>query len=196
MTFDPNAYGAEVARILNLDGGGMRLMPLVMASESRSAAAGALRGRTATELFPDSFAPEAALSGLWLYFSCFDESHSLSQDIHSAEGSYWHGIAHRQEPDPGNAGYWFRRVGRHPIFPALHGAALGIFRTGGIRAMASSGSDWDPFAFIDYCGSARRQPGSAAEQTAREVQRAEWQLLFDFCARPNAKPADVSGRRT
>jgi hypothetical protein len=195
MSFDPTTYGAEVARILALDGDGMRLMPLDITGQSCSAAS-VLRGRTARELFPDSFAPEAALSGLWLYFSCFEESHSLAQDIESAEGSYWHGILHRQEPDPGNAGYWFRRVGRHAIFPPLLREAAAIFRARGMTSPLRAETAWDPFAFIDFCETARRQPNSAAEQAAREIQRAEWQLLFDYCARPGAKPPAVSGRRT
>jgi hypothetical protein len=194
MSFDPDLYGAEVARILALDGGGMRLMALVITGPSSDAAVQALRRRTARELFPDSFAPEAALSGLWLYFSCFEQSHSLSQDLQSAEGSYWHGILHRQEPDPENAGYWFRRVGQHVIFPELRDQASAICRSYGLSPLP--GEQWDPFAFIDLCESARRQPGSGAEQVAREIQRAEWQLLFDYCARRNSNPAGVSGRRT
>jgi hypothetical protein len=189
MIFDPNAYGAEVARILALDGNGMRLMPLVISGPSSAAAAEALRRQSAAELFPDSFSPQAALSGLWLYFSCFEESHSQSQDLASAEGSYWHGILHRQEPDPGNAGYWFRRVGRHPVFRALAEDAAVVLRSHRVPASASRDlqkEQWDPFAFIDFCESSRRQPGSSAEQAALEIQRTEWQLLFDFCARPGA----------
>ncbi len=68
------------------------------------------------------------MAGLYLYFSCLDQAHSIAQNIATAEGSFWHGIMHRQEPDAGNASYWFSRVGRHPIFPALHreAAALGL----------------------------------------------------------------------
>jgi hypothetical protein len=43
--------------------------------------------------------------------------------------------------------------------------------------------DWYPLRFIEFCEMARQQPGSAAEQMALEIQRAEWQLLFDYCAR-------------
>jgi hypothetical protein len=32
------------------------------------------------------------------------------------------------------------------------------------------------------CERARQQPGSDAERKAIETQRAEWQLLFDYCA--------------
>src|SRR5687767_13390080 len=55
---------------------------------------------------------QACFAGLWLYFDFLDESHAISQDLDTAEGSYWHGILHRREPDYPNAKYWFRRVGR------------------------------------------------------------------------------------
>ena len=43
---------------------------------------------------------------------------------------------------------------------------------------------WDPYAFVSFCDRARMQPGTAQEQTALEIQRAEWQILFDYSARP------------
>jgi len=122
------------------------------------------------------------MSGLWLYFSCFDECHQLCQDLPGAEASYWHAILHRQEPDAGNAGYWFRRVGRHDIFPALLTAAKEI-SAARPQAGLKPGTDWNPYEFVDFCESARQRPGSPAFEAAREVQRAEWQLLFDYCAR-------------
>src|SRR6516162_5234245 len=57
---------------------------------------------------PDGAA--ACLAGLWLFHDFLDESHKISQDIDTVEGSYWHGILHRREPDYSNAAYWFRRV--------------------------------------------------------------------------------------
>jgi hypothetical protein len=42
---------------------------------------------------------------------------------------------------------------------------------------------WDPFAFAAFCDRARKQPGSAQMKAAMEIQRAEWQILFDYCAR-------------
>lgn len=172
-----------MADILSLDQNGNRLIPLVSANCSSSDTRSRLSGKRATELFPWAFAPHAALAGLWLYFSCLDECHQLAQDIHSVEGSFWHAILHRQEPDSGNAAYWFRRVGHHPLFTELCKAADEItaqhpeaeFRTGG---------KWDPFSFIMFCERARQQPNSASERAALEIQRAEWQLLFDHCARP------------
>jgi hypothetical protein len=167
---------AEVADILALDGGGERLMPLAAGVCSSEEALRRLKSASAAALFPNARAPEAALAGLYLYFSCLDECHKTAQEIPTAEGSYWHAIMHRQEPDAGNSAYWFRRVGAHAIFPALRDAA---------KACAYPAPDrWDPFAFIDYCEQARRKPGSEQERIAREVQRAEWKLLFEYCAAP------------
>jgi hypothetical protein len=163
-------YSSEVISILALDSDGERLMPLAMERCSSETARERLREASAALFFPAARAPEAALSGLYVYFSCFDEAHAIAQDIATAEGSYWHAIVHRQEPDAGNAAYWFRQVGVHPIFPALARAA-------------GQDAPWDPFAFIDLCEQARRQPGSELEARARAIQRAEWQLLFDYCAR-------------
>lgn len=172
--FNPNAYGEEVAHILAFDGRGQRLMPLAGSRSSSRRALELLRQTTASRLFAGSRAPDAAMAGLYLYFSCWDEAHTVAQSIQTAEGSYWHAIVHRQEPDAGNSAYWFRTVGAHPIFPALRerAAALGI----------DVGPRWDPFAFIEFCEQARQQPGSELERKALEVQLAEWQLLFDFCA--------------
>lgn len=176
MAFSPEAYGPEVAAILALDGNGERLMPLAGGFCSSEEARRRLGSLSPREWFPGARAPEAAVAGLYLYFSCLDECHTAAQKISTPEGSYWHAIMHRQEPDAANSGYWFGRVGEHPIFPALRecAAAHGY----------PVGSRWDPFRFIDYCEQARRRPGSPEEALALRVQRAEWQLLFDFCASP------------
>lgn len=168
MGFDAKAYGAEVGAILALDGAGERLMPLAPEACSSDEARGMLNAAKARDLFPQSKYPEAAMSGLFLYFSCLDEAHTLAQDIPAPEGSWWHGIMHRQEPDPANAAYWFQRVGNHPVFETLREVEP---RYPG------------PIQFIEMCECARRDPGSPAEQAAREIQRTEWQLLFDWCAR-------------
>lgn len=156
-------------------------MPLAIRGCSSEEARRRLSSAQAAALFPGARAPEAALAGLWLYFSCMEESHGISQEIPTAEGSFWHGILHRQEPDPGNAAYWFRRVGAHPVFPALRDEAAGLAERRP-QAAFRPGARWDPFAFIDFCEEARRRPGSEAERLAMEIQRVEWQLLFDYCA--------------
>jgi hypothetical protein len=168
-------YGTEIERILNLDGGGNRPLPLAPCRSSSPAARTQLNRLSAGQLFPQARAPEAAMSGLLLYFACLDEAHRIAQDISGPEGSYWHGMMHRQEPDPANAAYWFRSVGRHAIFPSLREEAA--------AAGFHCGANWDPFRFIDYCESARRRPDSEEERIAMQVQLSEWQLLFDYCAR-------------
>jgi hypothetical protein len=174
MIFDPQIYGAPVAAILDLDGAGQRLMPLTQAAGSDQARA-AIREAGARQLFPQARAPEAAFAGLYFYFDCWKDAHEAA-DIPGPEGAYWHAIVHRQEPDGSNSGYWFRQVGTHAIFPALRDAAAAI----GI----ATGPRWKPEAFIELCEKARQSPGSAIERQAMEVQRAEWQLLFEYCARP------------
>lgn len=139
-----------------------------------------LRALTAqgAALFPDAFSPQGALAGLYLYFCGYDDAHRIAQDLATPEGSFWHGILHRQEPDAGNAGYWFRQLGQHALFPVLRDAAE--------RLGYDAQGKWDPFRFIDFCEAARRKPGSKEEELAMSVQLAEWQLLFDYCARPRA----------
>jgi hypothetical protein len=184
LTFQASLYGETIEQILALDGDGRRPMPLVRGGCSSAKAKAALSATRPAELFPGSPAPEAAMSGLWLYFGCFDQCHEICQGLASAEGSYWHAILHRQEPDAGNAGYWFRRVGRHPVYPALAELARAILHREPDAGFTVA-ETWDPFAFVDFCESARHAAEVApAHRTAREIQLAEWQLLFDYCARP------------
>jgi hypothetical protein len=169
MEWNPGLYGPEAAKMLALAGDGRRLMPLVSPRNADAELARLLR-RSSRELFPDAARPEAAHAGLWMYFGFFDESHAIAQDLKTAEGSYWHGILHRMEPDAWNAGYWFGRVGQHPVFPVVNAAAKAL----GYPA----GSRWDPRAFIDACDRA----GAGRDSLLEQVQLAEWQILFDYCA--------------
>ena len=160
MGFDHLQYGAEVQAILALDGNGDRPMPL--ARKTVAKAVEALSAWNARTLFPNASSPDAAMSGLYLYFCAYDESHKISQEIETAEGSFWHGILHRQEPDPGNAAYWFRRVGQHPIFPQLRDAAA----ESGLGAK----DRWDPFAFIDFCEICKKSARFYRGKTAMAIQ--------------------------
>lgn len=126
---------------------------------------------------------QCCLAGLWLLHDFLDESHKISQDIASAEGSYWHGIMHRREPDFGNSAYWFRRVGNHPVFVPLRSRAAELARENGTPAgceFLTRQTAWDPFAFIDLCEAVVRGRADA-EKLCRQVQRAEWDLLFAYC---------------
>ena len=185
MQFDTASYGEKVARVLSLDGGGNRLMPLVNIGHSSEDAYRQLAEGRAKDWFPKAQAPKGAMAGLWLYFGCFEEAHEEAQNDPSAEGSFWHAILHRQEPDSGNSAYWFRRVGAHPVFPALVEEALRIVKRHPEAEFRPS-VKWDPFGYILFCERARQQPESPSEAAALEMQRAEWQLLFDYCARGQA----------
>jgi hypothetical protein len=183
MGFDPQAYGVEVAKILVLSGDGHRLIPLVCDARAKVPAP-----KFDSGLFADAAHPASALAGIWVYLSHFEKAHEIAQDDPSAEGSFWHAILHRQEPDDFNSGYWFRRVGKdHPVYRPLAEAAAEIAsrNPGSGFPVATS---WDPHAFVEYCSAARSKPGSLQERVALEVQRAEWQLLFDHCARTNSRP--------
>ena len=127
----------------------------------------------------DHEAAAACLSGIWLLHNYLDQSHTISQDLHSCNGSFWHGIMHRREPDYGNAAYWFRKVGEHPVFGDLviqlsqgntDTTALGLICEG----------QWDPFAFIDVCAQASNPPDETTK-LCQQITSVEWQLLFDYC---------------
>lgn len=171
-----------MARILALDENGRRLRPLICGECASNPARRLLETFRPQDLFPHVAEPGAAMAGLWLYFSCFEKAHTLAQDCDTREGELWHAIVHRQEPDSGNAAYWFRKAGIHPIFSKLSSAAAKILKR--IPEAEFRAGRWDPFAFIAFCERAREQPGSAQELAAMEIQRAEWQILFDYCARP------------
>jgi hypothetical protein len=182
--FDPTQYGPNVARILAMDGNGHRLPTLTCGGCSCPAAHQVLKTFQPSSLFNGVTEPEAAMAGLWLYFSCFEEAHQLIDDPKTTEGELWHAILHRQEPDSGNAAYWFRKAGPHPVFSKLAVAAAKILDRLPDAEFRTSSREWDPYAFVAFCDRAREQPGSAQELAAREIQRAEWQLLFDHSARP------------
>ena len=182
MPFNSKAYGADVAVILALDEDGQRLIPLTSGACASEEARSLLNKQKSADLFAGAGAPEEALGGLFLYFSCADECHELVQNLNSPDAAFWHAILHRQEPDGANSAYWFRQTGTHPVFPALARAADEIALK--YPAAKFRSGQWDPKFFIDFCEQARNEPGSPKEAAAIEIQRTEWQLLFDYCARP------------
>ena len=131
----------------------------------------------------------AVKAGLFQLHGFLDESHRLSQSIqgegrHRA-GDYWHAIMHRREPDYSNSCYWFRRVGRHPIFARLARVADGILSECGASEAAQwrqrlhVPDDWDPFAFVELCRCCEKETDSALRRAAQRIAYAEMLLLME-----------------
>jgi hypothetical protein len=98
------------------------------------------------------------VSALWLYVDELDRSHTVSQGIENATGSFWHGIMHRREGDFGNSHYWFNKVGHHPAMAAM--------------------PDYDGHGFVDEAQARHAEnPLDLVEK-----QRTEWAVLFEWCA--------------
>lgn len=133
----------------------------------------------------DSDAALCCKAGLWLRANDLDQSHRISQGVSTSEGSYWHAIMHRREPDYSNSLYWFRRVGAHPVFELLAADALAEGERLGEQKAASAlvaGKSWNPSAFGELCRVALTE-GGRLEEFGVAVQAAEWRRLFDFCFR-------------
>jgi hypothetical protein len=181
--FDPAAYGPAIEKLLRPH----RLPALAVDPPYRAMHA-------QLEAFEDdaAFAPfairdramaSACRAGLWLFFDFLDEAHTISQNLHTPESSYWHALVHRREPDHSNAAYWFRRVGTHPVFEPLRVAAANLAASAPPQAeFLSRQQHWDPFAFNDLCEVSDADTAPCNE-LCRRVQRVEWELLFDYCHR-------------
>ncbi len=161
-------------------------LPLVRANPRAPRLATALSEPAWAEVFPAAASRSrlAIAAGLLQIHDFWDASHEAAQkadDLGERDFSaYWHGIAHRREPDPGNAGYWFRRVGRHPLFPSLAEAARPLLERHGDASLTGrllSGGGWNPSAMIDLCTEAK--PGTPRENLARRLQRLEMWLLLE-----------------
>jgi len=181
--FDLKNYGPLFAELLQEE----RLNPLD-AGEPNTRAKSTLAALTIEKAFApnhivDPEMARACLAGIWLHHNFLEETHQISQSIATPAGSYWHGIMHRQETDFSNSKYWFHRVGTHPIFGSQHRAATELAATNARKASTDfllNQTRWDPFAFIDLCENCV-QHKSPTETLCRQIQRAEWNLLFHYC---------------
>jgi hypothetical protein len=189
--FDPPHYAPVIAELLR----DPWVPPLDAGTANHE-----VRARLEALSSNDAFAPrrvrdasmaDACRAGLWLYHNFLDESHAISQELHTPTGSYWHALMHRREPDFENSKYWFRRVGAHPVYEALcRYAAEQAGDEPPATAFLRTQSTWDPFAFVDLCAAVLvgRAPG---EELCRKIQKREWELLFDWCYRQAIEDASV-----
>lgn len=137
-------------------------------------------------IFPEANRPArlALSAGLLQAHDFWDASHHAAQEADDlgehAVSAYWHGIAHRREPDEGNALYWFRRVGRHPLFGPLGVAARDLLierRRDDLADRLTRQGMWEPSAFVSLTDTARR--GGPDTTICRQLQRLEMAMLLD-----------------
>lgn len=170
-----------VVHLLALADGGERPLGLLSPrSITPPEAAPLLHAAAPAQWFPGARSPQGALAGLWLYFGAYDDAHRVAQELDTPEGSYWHAIVHRLEPDAANAGYWSGRAGPHPVHTPLLAEARTIVHAHPGCGLAL-GREWDAERFTAFCEHARTSPDSLAEQAAIGIQHAEWRLLFAWC---------------
>lgn len=182
-TFNLNKYGQAVESVLTPEP-----LPVLGPGLKNRTMHEPLRQMTVATLFAgqrvvDPQMAQCCLSALWLVHDFLDEGHEICQSIKTPEGSYWHGIMHRREPDYSNAKYWFRNVGEHSIFPDLAAGAAAIAAESALDTPAeflSELASWDPYRFIDLCRSIAVERSNAVEP-CRLIAQLEWRLLFDYC---------------
>ena len=168
-SLDAAEYGPKWAPWLQTDD------PHPLFDEPPEPGRSALKTARWSELFEqpvvDQEMARCCLAGALLLHNFLDASHTISQSVHRPEGSYWHGLMHRREGDYGNAKYWFRNVGEHPVFEATRVAVQ--------QLAAPPLSPWSPSGFVDACQKASRTSGAVSG--LREVAAIEWRLLFHHC---------------
>jgi hypothetical protein len=129
-------------------------------------------------MFPSVPHPKrlAMAAGLLQVHDFWEASHEAAQQADDTgergTSAYWHGIAHRREPDSANAAYWFRRVGRHPVFIPLAQAARPLFDQedlSPLREQLMPRDAWNPTAMTELCTTAKA--GTPRERLARRIQR-------------------------
>lgn len=162
---------------------------LVPTGSGNSEARDALNGAAPAQMLSSSpvKTDEAAaiLSGLYLWHDLLDESHKVSQSLHTASGSMWHAIMHRREGDFSNSKYWYAKCENHPILPTLAAQANDAINPfpADVQVLKLTHNGWDSDAFVDLVQRVHKAPGDPRYKLAVALQQLEWRLLFDHCTR-------------
>jgi len=113
-------------------------------------------------------------SGLLIWNDCEHEAHTIAQGIPTAEGSYFHAIIHRREPDIWNSNYWFRKAGDHPVFSLVYDFVYQNVPDD-IKSRLLTENRWDPVTFNVLVEEAQKK-GPSTDSDLTAIQHAE--LLF------------------
>ncbi|HEV7298996.1 MAG TPA: hypothetical protein VGN72_06480 [Tepidisphaeraceae bacterium] len=166
---------------------------LVVSGDGDPAAKALLDGVTpATVLVaPARDEGEAALvlAGLWLLHDWLEPSHTLSQGVETANGSFWHAVLHRREGDFNNARYWYGKCRNHPVMATLatEGQAIVKASNASDDARTITRNGWDTYAMVDFVESVYDAADDHPPvQLARDLQNLEWRILFDYTVRAAA----------
>jgi hypothetical protein len=127
----------------------------------------------------------ALLSGLWLWHDCLDESHKLSQQLHTTSGSMWHAIMHRREGDFSNSKYWYARCENHPCLPTLAAQANDVINPfpADKRVLKLTVHGWNSDAFVDLVEEVYDHTNDPRHKLAIALQQLEFRTLFDSAMR-------------
>ncbi|MCS7033048.1 MAG: hypothetical protein NZ561_03530 [Phycisphaerae bacterium] len=128
-------------------------------------------------------AARCVLAGLWLWHDWLDRSHSISQQTHTIEGSYWHAIMHRREGDFWNSRYWLDRCHGHPALVPMGAGVTHLLTShrSDKSLLQLSLGQFDCRGFVDLVEEIHQTPDDPRFPLAIEIQRLEWILLLQHC---------------